>query len=103
MYFDVNRIESMKDVIKRFMKSSGVGWMINNQEIILLWNSIVGENIAKQTKVRNIRNGVLHIDIESSSLRHELEQFQSKQIIELLKNIRPDLTLVSIKYHLTKI
>jgi predicted nucleic acid-binding Zn ribbon protein len=102
-YYDINRIEPLEKLVKRFLKSSGVGWMLNHRDIVMLWNETVGDDIAAQTRVRSIRNGVLHVDIESSTLRLELEQFYSAQLVESMRNSSPNLTLRSIKYHLTEI
>ncbi|MHC4883691.1 MAG: DciA family protein [Planctomycetota bacterium] len=102
-YYDVTRIEPLKKLVKRYLKTSGVGWMLNHRDIVMLWNETVGDEIAAQTRVRSVRNGVLHIDIESSALKLELEQFYAPQLVETMRGADPNLSLQSIRFHLTRI
>jgi predicted nucleic acid-binding Zn ribbon protein len=84
-FFNTGRTESLSDPLKRFLKKSGVGWMIRHADVVTHWAETVGPEIADKTRVRGLRAGVLTVDVEGAALKSELEQFYSETILKALK------------------
>lgn len=101
-FFDVDRIESLKTALNRYMKNSGLGWMLKHSEIVSIWNNAVGEEIAENTKVRGFRNGTLSVDVYSPALKSELEQFYKESIVETIKSSSPETQIRKIKFNLAE-
>ncbi len=101
-FFDISRTENLKSVVGDFLKKSGLKWMLNNKNIICLWNEVVGEEIAKKTKIKGLRAGVLQVDVYSSTLKAELEQFFKESIIDSIKELDPESKVINIKFYLAE-
>lgn len=101
-YFDVTRTEPLGDGLKRYLKKSGVGWMLNHADIVESWTQLVGEGIARQTRVRGFRAGTLHVDIFSPVLKAEIEQFQADSLVSILQEANPTLGIRRVRLHLAE-
>jgi predicted nucleic acid-binding Zn ribbon protein len=75
--------QTLKQAIDRLLKAYGLGDKMAEYDIIEAWEEIMGKTIAKRTKNIYIKNSVLYIEIESSTLRNELNMAKTK-IIELI-------------------
>jgi predicted nucleic acid-binding Zn ribbon protein len=100
-YFDIERTEDLSSVLKRFLKSTGIGWMLKHKDVISVWNEVTGEEISSQTKVKGYRNGVLQVDVFSPVLKSELEQFYKDSLVDSIKSASPELGIRSIKFRLS--
>ena len=56
-----------------------------NEEIASAWVEVAGEELASRTRVRGIRRGILTIEVESSSLCHDLAAFKKDALLVALK------------------
>ncbi|MBN1256601.1 MAG: DUF721 domain-containing protein [Planctomycetes bacterium] len=101
-FYDIGRIEGLDSSLKAFLKKSGVGWMLRNQDVIELWQQAAGEEIASKTRIRGCRNGTLHVDVFSPALRAEFEQFSGESLLRALQEIAPEIAVHKIKFHLAE-
>ena len=100
-FFDIERTEDLSSVLKRFLKSTGIGWMLKHKEIVKVWNEVTGEEISSQTKVMGYRNGILQIDVFSPVLKSELEQFYKDSLVKSIKSVFPESGIRSIRFRLS--
>lgn len=100
-FFDITRTESMKKALGKYLKKSGVGWMLKHREIVDVWNKSVGEDIARLTQVTGFKGGVLHVDIFSAALKAEFEQFGSDTLVRTLRRTMGTELIRQVRFHLS--
>jgi len=88
------------DPLREVLARRKIGRLLQSQELINLWSDSVDEQIAKQTKVISLKNGVLHIEVSDSVLMSELANFHKRQIINRLKKKRPEMEIRNLKFRL---
>lgn len=100
-FFDITRTEPMEKALGRYLKKSGVGWMLKHREIVAIWNKSVGEDISRLTQVTGFRGGVLHVDIFSAALKAEFEQFGSDTLVRTLRREMGNEVVRQVRFHLS--
>jgi predicted nucleic acid-binding Zn ribbon protein len=101
-FFDVNRIETMRAALKRYLKESGVGWMLKHRDVVAIWNEAAGEAIGAETRVRSLRGGALHVEVFSPALKAELEQFGRETILRVMQERLPEGGIRRLRFHLAE-
>ena len=71
--------------LKKFIQSSGLEKVLDQQKLIDLWDVVVGEKVCKNAKATSIEHGVLKVETSSPVWRQELH-LQKKEIIDKLNN-----------------
>ena len=66
-----------------FIKNSGLEKVLDQQNIIDVWDEVVGEKISKNAKAKSIEYGVLKVETISPTWRQELH-LQKKDIVKKL-------------------
>lgn len=105
-----NRVERCKSVpvpVKTFLKSNKnkAGASLNTDLLLITscWKKAVGDDIGECSEVYSFKNGVLTINVFSSSLLQEIRQFHSEAIIQDLRDIwTASQPLVKVVYRLGK-
>ena len=64
--------QSIGDVLGLFLKESGYDTAFKEWEVVANWNQIVTGRIAEVTECDSVKNGVLHVRVESATWRQEL-------------------------------
>ena len=64
--------QTLGEVIQDFLKESGWQKKLDEVNLITQWDKLLGSNLAKYTEEVFIQNDVLHIRLNSSTLRQEL-------------------------------
>jgi predicted nucleic acid-binding Zn ribbon protein len=77
--------ESLGTVLSRLFAARGYGRLQAGNELQDLWAEIAGPQIAAETRVMGLRNGVLSIGVNSSPLLSELAAFHSERLLEALQ------------------
>ena len=75
--------QSLAEVIQDFLKESGWSRKLDEVHLITQWDKLLGPNLAKYTDEVFISNSVLHIRLNSSTLRQELSYKKSKLVDDL--------------------
>lgn len=101
-YYDVRRLEALKEPLKQYLKETGVGWMLKHRDLVELWIAAAGPDIAADTRVRGFRAGVLHVEVYSPARKAELEQFGGATLVRALGEAMPDVPLRRIRFHLAE-
>ena len=75
--------QTLGEVIKDFLRDSGWQQKLDEVNIITQWDKVLGPSLAKYTDELFVSKGVLHIRLNSSTLRQELTYRKSELIKEL--------------------
>ena len=65
------------------------------------WPGVVGEAIAKRSRPRVLREGILHVEVEGSVWMQEL-WYHQKQIVDLVREAFPKLPVTGIRLEIKK-
>jgi hypothetical protein len=76
-------MEELKDSLKAYLNSHGLGGVFKQNNIFEAWDSVVGESIKKNTNIIGVYNKILKIKTTSPVWRNELS-LQKQEIIENL-------------------
>ena len=60
------------DILEEFFKRPYIAWRLAESRLPETWQSVVGEQVAAMTRELRFENGILHVKVESSLMRHEL-------------------------------
>ena len=71
-----------------FIKNSGLEKVLDQQNIIDVWDEVVGEKISKNAKAKSIEYGVLKVETVSPTWRQELHLQKNDIIKKLNKKIQ---------------
>jgi predicted nucleic acid-binding Zn ribbon protein len=82
-YWRSNEVQSLGDVIRRFINKSGLRPKMQEAEIIAHWEEIVGKMIAKHTLDLSLQNKKLTLRFDNAALKNEMMYAKSK----LMENI----------------
>jgi predicted nucleic acid-binding Zn ribbon protein len=82
--------EALGSVLSRLFAARGYGRVQANEELHSLWKQIAGDQVAGETRVMGLKNGVLTIGVNSSPLLSELSAFHREHLLEQLQAKRGD-------------
>ena len=69
------------------MRVNKVPKRLDKNAIFARWNEVVGEIIAQHTRVADAEAGVLHVEVNSAPLLHELSTYYRQEILESIKEV----------------
>lgn len=84
-------------VLDSLMKTLGIEKNIEQYQIFNMWNSIVGEQIAKVAQPERIHNGVLIVVVSNAPWRTELT-FRKKEILEKIHSTLNSTSITDIRF-----
>ncbi|MBQ0114594.1 MAG: DUF721 domain-containing protein [Bacteroidales bacterium] len=68
---------SIGEIINKYLKEEHIDGQFNEQQACSLWPQVVGPAINRYTVNRWVKDGVLHIQLSSATLRNELTMNRS--------------------------
>jgi predicted nucleic acid-binding Zn ribbon protein len=77
-------IQPLGQAIRQLLNSFQLTTKFDEATLISSWEKLVGKPIAKRTKKLYVRNKVLFVEFDSSSMKHDFVLHKSK-VLELLK------------------
>jgi predicted nucleic acid-binding Zn ribbon protein len=86
------------DLVDGLMKAYGYEHKMAEMDALAAWEQLMGAPVAKYTRHLNIRNGVLHLYLDSSVLREEL-RFGREKIIREMNNIAGREIIRDVEFH----
>jgi predicted nucleic acid-binding Zn ribbon protein len=95
------RFARVGDILPAVLKSAGIDKKLRDQEILTIWPSVVGEEIAARTTAVKIENGVLYVAVEHSVWLQELH-FMEKEILKKLNERAPKANCRKIRFGASK-
>lgn len=81
-----NAPQAIGTVLDTLLRHLGIEKKVEQYEIFELWNTLVGEQIARVTQVEKIENGVLTVRVSAAPWRTEL-MFRKEEILEKIHNV----------------
>ena len=62
-----------------------------------VWSAVVGEKIARRTRVCALRDGELVVDVSSAALRQHISVFNCEEILDALRQALPETRITGLK------
>ena len=78
-------MQSLKTAIDSMLRKFGIENAIAQNNVLNIWNEIVGEKVAKNTEPDRVEHGVVIVKVSSPTWRQELF-LQKKEIINKINN-----------------
>lgn len=77
--------KSLQQVLQAIIKEQKLNDELQRSDLMEKFNEIVGEQIARQVKLKNFEKGILKIEVESSAWKNEIFLLREKIIEKLNK------------------
>ena len=94
--------EQVNAVLERVLSSLNLGLKVKQYRIWDVWNSVVGEAIARQAQPQQIRAMVLWVNVSSSTWMQQLE-FMKRQIVERINERIGEKVISDIRFRIGEI
>ena len=90
--------ETLKEVIEQYLRAVGADKRLKEIRLSKQWEEIMGRSIAMRTEKIEIRNGIFHIKINSSVVKHELSMIK-QELIKKLNDTAGEKLVNDIKFY----
>lgn len=90
--------ENLGEVLARLFTSRGWGRKSERVRLEHAWAEAVGLETAAQTRVVNLRRGLLEIEVRNSVLMQELAQFRKRELLTGLRKLLPGVAITDLKF-----
>ncbi len=87
----------LKEVLKKFVKSSGLSALSKFPELSAAWAAVVPEELSRQTRLLAFNRGVLQVGVIDSVLTQELS-FYKEALLASLRSALPKQPVRDIKF-----
>ena len=88
----------LSDILGELFASRGFGRLRALKELEDAWNAAVGEPGCRQTKVGEVRRGVLNVTVAHPTLLEELAAFQKPALLAALRRDAPGTVIHDIRF-----
>jgi predicted nucleic acid-binding Zn ribbon protein len=88
----------LSDVLGELFASRGYGRLRAQRELEEAWNAAVGEPGCRQTRIGEVRRGVLNVTVAHSTLLEELAAFQKPALLASLRQNAPGSLIHDIRF-----
>ena len=90
--------QSIGSALQQLFRQLGITKRMRQYDVLNAWESIVGPRIAGVTSARKIVNGVLFVDVQTATWRHELAM-RKPQILERINKYAGRTVVKDIRFH----
>jgi predicted nucleic acid-binding Zn ribbon protein len=95
-------LEPLKDVLGRYLQSSGLGRKIEATALDKAWQEILGP-LAVHTRFEGVRREVATVIVDNASLLSELHHFQKASLLAALRERVPGVFVRELRFKLGKV
>jgi predicted nucleic acid-binding Zn ribbon protein len=88
----------LSDILGELFTVRGYGRLRARQELEEAWNAAVGEPLCQQTRLGEVRRGVLSVTVAHSTLLGELASFRKPALLAALRAGAPASTIHDIRF-----
>jgi hypothetical protein len=88
----------LSDILGELFTVRGYGRLRARQELEDAWNTAVGEPYCRQTRLGEVRRGVLNVTVAHSTLLEELSAFRKSALLSALRLGAPATTIHDIRF-----
>jgi len=90
--------ENLSDVLARLFVSRGWGRQTERVRLERAWVEAVGPAAAEDSRVSNLRRGILEVEVRSGVLLQELAQFRKRTVLIALRTALVGTTVSDVKF-----
>ena len=90
--------ERLGEILRGFLRSSGLTGKFKNLEIYSAWEEVVGPDISRHTRVAGFTRHKLYVDVNSAAYLHELRTFSKQRILDDLRGKLPSVHIQDIVF-----
>jgi len=83
--------KSLGDVLQELLHQYGLAQRVKEFEAMNLWPEVVGEQVAKVSAARDVRDGCLYVEVTNSVWRNELYYMKPEIIAKINRKIGQNL------------
>jgi predicted nucleic acid-binding Zn ribbon protein len=77
--------EGLGEILARALKEAGVRGPSRDSSLDDAWREVVGEDVARHSRVSSLRKGILTVEVFSAPLREELEVYRREELLRALR------------------
>jgi predicted nucleic acid-binding Zn ribbon protein len=88
----------LSEVLGDLFAARGYGRLRAHQELEDAWNAAVGEAARRQTRVGDVRRGVLNVTVAHPTLLEELAAFRKPELLAALRQNAPAAMVQDIRF-----
>ncbi len=88
----------LSDILGELFTVRGYGRLRARQELEDAWKRAVGEPYCRQTRLGEVRRGVLNVTVAHSTLLEELSAFRKPSLLKALRSDAPATTIHDIRF-----
>jgi len=89
---------AMKDVLGRFMRSSGLALQLKHPALFRAWENVVPAPFRATTRVAGLKNKVVLVEVSSSAALLELKQFWTEKLRQALVQEMDGLYISNVRF-----
>jgi predicted nucleic acid-binding Zn ribbon protein len=93
----------LSEILGELFTVRGYGRLRARQELEDAWNAAVGEPSCRQTRLGEVRRGVLNVTVAHSTLLEELAAFRKPALLAALRTDAPATTIHDIRFRVGEI
>ena len=94
---------ALSDVLGELFTVRGYGRLRARQELEDAWNAAVGEPYCRQTRLGDVRHGVLNVTVAHSTLLEELAAFRKASLLAALRTSAPATPIHDIRFRVGEV
>jgi predicted nucleic acid-binding Zn ribbon protein len=93
----------LSEILGELFAARGYGRLLAQKELEEAWNAAVGEPGCRQTRVGEVRRGVLNVTVAHSTLLEELAAYQKPALLTALRENAPGTVIHDIRFRVGSI
>jgi len=93
----------LSEILGELFTVRGYGRLLARQELEEAWNMAVGEPYCRQTRLGDVRRGVLHVTVAHSTLLEELAAFRKPGLLAALRTHAPATPIHDIQFRVGEV
>ena len=93
----------LSEILGELFTVRGYGRLLARQELEAAWNAAVGEPYCQQTRVGDVRHGVLNVTVAHSTLLEELAAFRKQSLLAALGASAPATPIHDIRFRVGEV
>lgn len=90
--------KALSDILGDLFASKGLSRLRAIKELENAWKTAVGEPLCHQTRIGEVRRGVLNVTVSHPTLLEELAAFQKPRLLAALRENAPDTVVHDIRF-----
>ncbi len=80
-------MDNVGDILKKVLEEKGIWNAVKQQEVVEMWEDIVGEKIAAHTEAVKMEKGILWVKVKDSAWLHHLSMLKPQLIKKISRRV----------------